>query len=74
MGDHLLATTFHIFHFPYGGGGDVPVSILLLYLWWSLLLLRFQMPIFMSFVAISFGLFRLLEFYPYGASLNNPAR
>ena len=52
MGDHLLATTFHI-HFAYGGGGDVPVSILLLYLWWSLLLLQFRIPIFTSFVAIS---------------------
>ena len=68
MGDHFLATTFHI-HFTYGGGGDVPVRFLLLYLWWSLLLLQFQIPIFMSFVAISFGLFRLLEFFPCGASL-----
>ena len=36
MSDHFLATTFHI-HFTYGGGGDVPVRFLLLYLWWSLL-------------------------------------
>ena len=73
MGDHFLATTFHI-HFTYGGGGDVPVNILLLYLWWSLPLLQFRIPIFTSFVAISSGLFRLLEFYLYEASLNNPTR